>query len=69
MQRSQGGTAGLMYLFPHPAHFEMFPEIKCRLNGEVSSAIVGGPMGGAEGGGIQEGGDIQGASGDTYVSH
>ena len=52
----------MMYLLPHPAHFEMFPEIKCKLNGELSSAIGGELMGRAAGGGIHAG-----ASGAKHV--
>ena len=29
----------VVYLLPHPAHLAMFPEMKCNLNGELSSAI------------------------------
>ena len=32
---------GLVYLLLQPAHLEMFPEMKQRLNGEDSSAIAG----------------------------
>ena len=32
----------MQYLFPHPAHLEIFPVIFVRLNGAVSSAVGGG---------------------------
>ena len=32
------------------AHLEIFPEIKCKLNGELSSAIGGRPVAGAASG-------------------
>ena len=45
-QKSYGGTGGLQYLFPQPAHFEILPTIFARLNGAVSCTIGGGGDGG-----------------------
>ena len=45
--KSYGGTGGLQYLFPQPAHLEIFPEIVERMNG-VDSWAIGGCGGGGK---------------------
>ena len=47
--KSYGGTDGLQYLFPQPAHFEIFPAIFAKLNRAVSCAIGSGGGGGGGG--------------------
>ena len=42
MHKSYGGNGGLEYLFPHPEHLEIFPEITASLKGASSWAISGG---------------------------
>ena len=41
----------MQYLFPQPAHFEIFPTIFAKLNGAVSCAIGSGSGGGGGGAG------------------
>ena len=66
MHKSYGATGGLLYLFPHPVHLAMLPEIKCSVNGDFISAIGGADEcelataewevnDGAEGGGVNGG--------------
>ena len=49
MHKSYGGNGGLEYLFPHPEHLEIFPEITASFKGASSWAISGGGGGGGGG--------------------
>ena len=64
--KSYGGTDGLQYLFPQPAHFEIFPTIFAKLNGAVSCAIGGG---GGGGGGVGGGGSVVVVVKNLHTSH